>query len=83
MFRCDEADLQILSGQDALSTYQFNTRVAVHYFCRHCGVYTFHKMRKLPDKYGVKGIKSVKGLRVWQSQPSEFSACSLHPVPPE
>jgi hypothetical protein len=41
-----EAALQITSGRDDLSVYQFNTRVAEHYFCRRCGIHTFNKTRK-------------------------------------
>jgi hypothetical protein len=39
-------DLNIVSGQDALTLYQFNTCVAKHYFCKHCGIYPFHQTRK-------------------------------------
>lgn len=53
MVRCDENDLKILSGEEFLSLYQFNTKVAKHYFCQHCGVCTFHKMRKFPDIFAV------------------------------
>ena len=53
MVRCDQGDLDILEGQDLLTEYRFNTKVAAHYFCGRCGVYTFHRMRKLPDKYAV------------------------------
>jgi hypothetical protein len=53
MVRCDQNDLEIHSGEELLVDYQFNTNVAVHQFCGRCGIYTFHKMRKLPDKYGV------------------------------
>lgn len=42
------ADLKIVQGEDALTLYQFNTRVARHYFCKHCGVYPFHQTRKDP-----------------------------------
>ena len=53
MVRCDQRNLEIQTGQTQLSEYRFNTKVAIHYFCKNCGVYTFHKMRKLPDKYAV------------------------------
>jgi hypothetical protein len=42
------ADLKIVQGEDALTLYQFNTRVAKHYFCKHCGIYPFHQTRKDP-----------------------------------
>lgn len=53
MVRCNENDLDIYDGEDHLSLYRFNTNIAKHYFCKHCGVYTFHKMRKLPNKFGI------------------------------
>jgi hypothetical protein len=53
MVRCDQDDLELQSGQEVLTEYRFNTNVAIHYFCGRCGVYTHHKMRKLPDKYGI------------------------------
>jgi hypothetical protein len=42
------AELTVLSGEDALTLYLFNTRSAKHYFCRHGGVYPFHQTRKDP-----------------------------------
>lgn len=45
--------LVILQGQDALSLYQFGPRVAEHYFCRQCGIYTHHRRRSNPNEYGV------------------------------
>lgn len=53
MVRCDLNDLEIQAAPGVLTEYRFNTQVAIHYFCGRCGIYTFHKMRKLADKYAV------------------------------
>jgi hypothetical protein len=45
--------LTITSGEDKLSLYQWNARIAKHYFCSVCGIYPFHKKRSMPDHYGV------------------------------
>jgi hypothetical protein len=49
----DASALRLLQGDNALSSYQFNTRVARHYFCRHCGVYPFHQTRRDPTTWRV------------------------------
>ena len=46
------AGIRILRGQEHLRLYQFNTRVAKHYFCDVCGIYTHHQRRSRPDQYG-------------------------------
>lgn len=43
----------LLSGQDALTTYTFNTHVAKHYFCSRCGVKSFYVPRSHPDGISV------------------------------
>ena len=47
------SDLQLLSGDESLSCYQFNTGTAKHYFCATCGIYTHHQRRSNPQEYGV------------------------------
>ena len=44
---------ELLSGADALATYEFNTRVAKHQFCRTCGIHAFYVPRSDPDKIDV------------------------------
>jgi len=53
MYKVHESGLKILSGEDKLQLYRWNTRVAQHYFCSVCGIYTFHRKRAAPDHYGV------------------------------
>ncbi|MEL7487081.1 MAG: GFA family protein [Pseudomonadota bacterium] len=40
---------RLLSGDDALTTYTFNTGVAKHLFCTVCGVKAFYTPRSNPD----------------------------------
>jgi len=47
------AALKIVKGEEALTLYQFNTRTARHYFCKHCGIYPFHQTRKDPQQWRV------------------------------
>ena len=45
-------DIRVLRGEDKLTLYQWNTKIAKHYFCGICGIYTHHKKRSEPAKYG-------------------------------
>ncbi len=43
----------LLSGREALHTYTFNTHVAKHHFCAHCGVKSFYVPRSHPNGISV------------------------------
>ena len=45
-------DFKIIKGQDKLKVYQFHTKVAKHYFCINCGIYTHHNPRSNPSMTG-------------------------------
>ena len=45
-------DFKILKGHDLLKIYQFHTKVAKHYFCSNCGIYTHHNPRSNPKMTG-------------------------------
>jgi hypothetical protein len=44
--------LTVTKGIDKLSVYQWNTRLAKHYFCSVCGIYTHHQLRTKPSHVG-------------------------------
>ena len=44
---------RLLRGADDLTEYRFNTGVARHLFCRHCGVKSFYVPRSHPHGYSV------------------------------
>lgn len=53
MTNVHESALEVTAGEEKLTLYQWNTRVARHYFCSVCGIYPFHKKRSMPDHFGV------------------------------
>jgi hypothetical protein len=44
---------KLLSGDDNLKTYSFDTGEAKHYFCKTCGIKSFYIPRSHPDGYSV------------------------------
>src|SRR5215510_9491940 len=44
---------RLLQGEDALTTYTFNTGVAKHFFCATCGIKSFYVPRSHPDGYSI------------------------------
>lgn len=74
----------LLSGEDSLVTYTFNTGVARHLFCRHCGIKSFYIPRSHPNGYNVNvrcldpgtiGDMTVKPFngQEWEKHASEFA----------
>lgn len=64
-----QGDLTLTAGQDLLRLYQFNTRMAEHYFCSRCGIYTHHRRRSNPTQLSVnaaclKGVSPFDFARV-------------------
>ena len=44
---------KLLSGEEFLSSYQFNTKTAHHLFCSVCGIKSFYVPRSHPDGFSV------------------------------
>src|ERR1700722_2894610 len=64
------AAFELLSGADALSTYTFNTGVAQHVFCKHCGIHSYYVPRSDPDKIDVN-VRCLDNI--------DLSAITIHP----
>ncbi len=82
-----QSDFRLLQGEDQLSSYEFNTGVAKHYFCSHCGVKSFYVPRSHPEGISVNGrcldqdtVNSVT-LTPFDGQNWEQSRHKLAPLP--
>ena len=47
------SSFKLLSGQELLGKYEFNTGTAKHLFCSVCGIKSFYIPRSHPDGYSV------------------------------
>ena len=61
-------NFRLISGQDDIETYTFNTGVAQHYFCRHCGIKSFYVPRSHPTGISVNvlclDVTTIASLKV-------------------
>ena len=80
MAAVDPEHFKLLSGEESLSLYQSGTRIAKHYFCKLCGIYTFHRPRTNPNIYRVNvgcldGVDAL-GLEVGLNDGASLPAVS-------
>ncbi|WP_397448735.1 GFA family protein [Pseudomonas sp. NA-150] len=73
------AGIRIVQGEDALKLYQFNTHIARHYFCGHCGIYTHHQRRSNPDQYGYN-VGCLEGVNPYLIGPVPTNDGVNHPA---
>jgi hypothetical protein len=52
---------ELLKGAEDLTIYRFNTGVAKHTFCRHCGIHPFYVPRSDPDMIDVN-VRCLDGI---------------------
>ena len=62
-------DFKIIKGEGKLKLYQFHSKIAKHYFCSNCGIYTHHNPRANPamtgfnigciDEINIFGLKDI------------------------
>lgn len=44
---------KLISGNESLVSYRFNTKQAIHLFCNQCGVKSFYQPRSHPDSWSI------------------------------
>ncbi|MDH3619581.1 MAG: GFA family protein [Gammaproteobacteria bacterium] len=82
-----EAAFRLQRGEEALSTYTFNTGAAKHHFCSHCGVKSFYIPRSHPGGVSVNvrclDDATIEGIEVtpfdgqnWEQNVSKLSLIS-------
>ena len=62
---------ELLCGNDDLTTYTFNTGVAKHTFCKHCGIHPFYVPRSDPDKIDVNA-RCIDDIDLTTLEPTHF-----------
>ena len=72
-------DFKILKGENKLKLYQFHSKVAKHFFCSHCGIYTHHNPRSHPNMTGFN-LGCVDEIDTFQIQDIQVIDGQNHPL---
>jgi hypothetical protein len=67
----DPADFELLKGKTALTAYTFQTGVAQHTFCKHCGMHAFYIPRSQPHMITVNA-RCLDGIDGPNLKPTRF-----------
>ena len=72
-------DFKIIKGKNKLKLYQFYSKVAKHYFCSNCGIYTHHNPRSNPKMYGIN-IACLEGVDPFKLSDVSVNDGENHPL---
>ena len=72
-------DFKIIKGKDLLKLYQFHTKVAKHYFCSNCGIYTHHNPRSNPTMFGIN-VACIEGVDSFKLENVSINDGNNHPL---
>ncbi|NTS76784.1 GFA family protein [Catenovulum sp. SM1970] len=69
-------EMEIIAEDDTLGKYEFDSKTAKHYFCKKCGIYTFHQTLRKPGQYRVN-LGCIKGIAASTMPYEIFDGASL------
>ena len=72
-------DFKIVKGKDKLSLYQFHSKVAKHYFCSNCGIYTHHNPRIDPKITGFN-VGCIDEVDIFKLENIQTADGQNHPL---
>ena len=72
-------DFKITKGIDKLRLYQFHTKVAKHFFCSICGIYTHHNPRSNPSMTGFN-VGCLKEINTFKLTDVKINDGKNHPL---
>ena len=67
----DPADFELLKGKHAITVYTFETGMAQHTFCTHCGMHAFYIPRSQPHRLSVNA-RCLDDIDAADLKPSRF-----------
>ena len=68
--------LKIEAQEGMLGLYQFGAKTAKHYFCKNCGIYTFHETSRKPGYFRVN-LGCVDGVDTFALETTVFDGKHL------
>ncbi len=69
-------NIKIDAGEGAVGLYQFGSKIAKHYFCTRCGIYTFHETIRKPGHFRVN-LGCVDGIDPFALEADVFDGKNL------
>ena len=72
-------NFKITKGKDKLKMYQFHSKVAKHYFCSNCGIYTHHNPRINPALTGFN-LGCIDDIDTFNLQKVSIADGNNHPL---
>jgi hypothetical protein len=67
-----KVQFQLLSDWNKLRNYQFNKKIAKHYFCKNCGIKSFYQPRSHPDCWSIN-VRCLDDYSKLNIQTDEFN----------